>query len=116
MHPEAGERVFRLLPGLRAALEVYRATLRVLGDAAREPERRRELLMLWRPCQERLDALLDVLPERSAGRFRLLRQEIEDGLLDDPPCLQAVADALDALGHACEDLLTCSFYQRTGDE
>lgn len=105
MHTEADERVSRLLLGLRAALDVYRATLQVRDDEDREAERRRELLMLWRPCQERLDQLLDVLPEGSAGPFRLLRQEIEDGLLDDPPCLLALADALDALDHACEGLL-----------
>lgn len=93
------------LAGLCAALHVYRTTLQVLGEQAREPDRRRELLILWRPCQERLDALLDTLPAAPAGPFRLLRQEIEDGLLDDPPSLPAIADALDALEQACEHML-----------
>lgn len=101
------ERAIRpcLLLGLIAALDVYRATLQMLGEEAREPERRRELLILWRPCQERLDHLLDVLPASGAGPLRLLRQEIEDGLLDDPLSWPALADALDALSHACETLL-----------
>jgi len=93
------------LLGLRAALHVYRTTLQVLGEQARGPDRRRELLTLWRPCQERLDSLLDALPAESAGPLRLLRQEIEDGLLDDPPSLPAIADALDALEQACERTL-----------
>ncbi len=97
-------RDLQALPGLRAALHVYRTTLQVLGEQAWEPQRRRELLTLWRPCQERLDGLLDALPPKLAGPIRLLRQEIEDGLLDDPPSLPAIADALDALEQACEDL------------
>ncbi len=100
--PENPLRPFQLLPGLCAALHVYRTTLQVLGEQAGEPDRRRELLTLWRPCQERLDVLLDTLPAASAGPLRLLRQEIEDGLLDDPPSLPAIADALDALEQACE--------------
>ncbi|MGQ9466473.1 MAG: hypothetical protein ACUVXE_00010 [Anaerolineae bacterium] len=103
--PEKPLRHLRSLLGLRAALHVYRTTLQVLGDQAREPDQRRGLLTLWRPCQERLDALLDALPAESAGPLRLLRQEIEDGLLDDPPSLPAIADALDALEHACERML-----------
>lgn len=103
--PEKPLRHLQSLPGLCAALHVYRTTLQVLGEQAREPDRRRELLTLWRPCQERLDSLLDTLPEASAGPLRLLRQEIEDGLLDDPPCLSALADALDALQQACEHML-----------
>ncbi len=102
---EPSPRPIRSLLGLRAALHVYRTTIQVLGEQAREPDRRRELLTLWRPCQERLDALTDVLPVESAGLLRLLRQEIEDGLLDDPPSLPAIADALDALEEACEQIL-----------
>nr|BAL56611.1 hypothetical protein HGMM_F41E03C22 [uncultured prokaryote] len=97
-------RRFRALVGLRSALHVYRTTLQVLGERARETDRRRELLTLWRPCQERLDQLLDTLPAKWAGPLRLFRQEIEDGLLDDPPCLSAIADALDGLDYACEML------------
>lgn len=103
--PENPLRHLRWLLGLRAALHVYRTTLQVLGDRAREPDQRRGLLILWRPCQERLDSLLDALPAESAGPLRLLRQEIEDGLLDDPPSLPAIADALDALEQACERML-----------
>lgn len=103
--PEKPLRHLQSLLGLRAALHVYRTTLQVLGEQAREPDRRRELLTLWRPCQERLDSLLDTLPAESAGPLRLLRQEIEDGLLDDPPCVPAIADALDALEQACEHML-----------
>ena len=102
--PGGDPRHFQALPGLRAAFHVYRITLQVLGEQAWEPERRRELLTLWRPCQERLDQLLDALPPQAAGPLRLRRQEIEDGLLDDPPSLPAIADALDALEQACESL------------
>ena len=100
--PEKPLRHLQSLLGLRAALHVYRTTLQVLGEQARGPDRRRELLTLWRPCQERLDSLLDALPAESAGPLRLLRQEIEDGLLDDPPSLPAIADALE---QACERTL-----------
>ena len=103
--PEKPLRHLQSLLGLRAALHVYRTTLQVLGEQAREPDRRRELLTLWRPCQERLDSLLDTLPAESAGPLRLLRQEIEEGLLDDPPSPLAIADALDALEQACERML-----------
>lgn len=102
---EKSPRSLQSLLGLCAALHVYRTTLQVLGEQAREPDRRRELLALWRPCQERLDSLTDILPAESAGPLRLLRQEIEDGLLDDPPSLPAIADALDALEQACEYMM-----------
>ncbi len=103
--PEKPLRRLQSLLGLGAALHVYRTTLQVLGEQALQPDQRRELLTLWRPCQERLDALLDTLPAAAAGPLRLLRQEIEDGLLDDPPSLSAIADALDALEQACECML-----------
>ncbi|MGB9872182.1 MAG: hypothetical protein ACPLYD_11030 [Anaerolineae bacterium] len=116
---QESEKSLRYLPsllGLRAALHVYRTTLQVLGEQAREPDRRREWLTLWRPCQERLDSLLDTLPREAAGPLRLLRQEIEDGLLDDPPCLPAIADALDALEQACESLgLTLGREERSNE-
>jgi len=117
MSPKPGEVThdFQALPGLRAALHVYRTTLQVLGEQAWEPERRRELLILWRPCQERLDGLLDALPPKLAGLLRLLRQEIEDGLLDDPPSLPAITDALDALEQACETL-PLTLGKGTGEE
>jgi len=108
-------RDLQALPGLRAALHVYRTTLQVLGEQAWEPQRRRELLTLWRPCQERLDGLLDALPPKLAGPLRLLRQEIEDGLLDDPPSLPVIADALDALEQACETL-RLTWGKGTGEE
>jgi hypothetical protein len=113
--PEKPLRHLQSLLGLRAALHVYRTTLQVLGEQARGPDRRRELLTLWRPCQERLDGLLDALPPKSAGPLRLLRQEIEDGLLDDPPSLPAIADALDALEQACE-ALWLTMGKGTGEE
>lgn len=98
-------RRLRLVMGVQAALDVFRTTLQVWGERALEADRRRELLALWLPCQKRLDDLLDVLPAGPAGPLRLLRQEIEDGLLDDPPSLPALADSLDALNQACESLL-----------
>lgn len=103
--PKKPLRHLQSLLGLRAALHVYHTTLQVLGAQAWEPDRQRGLLTLWRPCQERLDSLLDTLPAESAAPLRLLRQEIEDGLLDDPPSLPAIADALDALEQACERML-----------
>ncbi len=103
--PMPSPRYLQPLLGLRAALRVYRATLQMLGEQAWEPDQRRELLTLWRPCQERLDSLLDTLPAEWAGPLRLLRQEIEDGLLDDPPSLPAITDALDGLEQACEGML-----------
>jgi hypothetical protein len=117
MSQKPGEitRGVQALPGLRAALHVYRTTLQVLGEQAWEPQRRWELLTLWRPCQERLDQLLDALPLQLAGPLRLLRQEIEDGLLDDPPSLPAIADALDALEQSCESL-ALTLGKGTGEE
>lgn len=100
-----GETELRRLLGARAALNVFQTTLRVEGARAMEPDRRPELLALWLPCQRYLDGLLDVLPTDLSGPLRLLRQEVEDGLLDDPPHLPALMDSLDALDQACESLL-----------
>ncbi|MGD1995945.1 MAG: hypothetical protein PVH62_04135 [Anaerolineae bacterium] len=99
-------RLGRLL-SLRAALSPFQASLRVLGERAREPDGRRRLLTLWRPCQQRLDLLLDGAPGNSswAVRLRLLRHEMEDSLIDDVCNPIALSDLTDALDQACEAIL-----------
>jgi hypothetical protein len=97
----------RYLVELRAALAPFRATLQVLGDKVCEPEARRQLLSLWRPCQERLDWLLDTAPRISSrmAHLRLLRQEMEGSLLDEMYNLAALNDLADAFDQACEVML-----------
>lgn len=97
--------LFRRILGARAALDVFRTALLVTGEQWLKMDRRVELLALWLPCQERLDHLLDALPAGRSGLLRLLRQEIEDGLLDDSPSLPALVDSLDGLDQAFELLL-----------
>ncbi|GEM_PF-2038449 len=106
--------LFRLLLGARAALNVFRTTLQVAREQAMGMDRRPELLALWLPCQRYLDGLLDALPSHLSGPVRLLRQEVEDGLLDNLPSLPALADALDALDQACESLLTDLVWRADG--
>ncbi|MCS7282890.1 MAG: hypothetical protein NZ769_06025 [Anaerolineae bacterium] len=83
------------------ALEVFRRTLRKMGGEARNPGGRRQLLALWLPCQTYLDRMVETLPAGQGSLLRLLRQEVEDNLLDDPCGLAALHDSLDALDHFC---------------
>ncbi|HEC33556.1 MAG TPA: hypothetical protein ENI37_02430 [Chloroflexi bacterium] len=101
---EVISRCFQRLIGLRAALAPFRATLQTLAERVQEPEGRRQLLALWRPCQERLDLLLDTAP-KNAVRIHLLRQEVEDNLLDEVYSPVALTDLMDAFDQACEALL-----------
>ncbi len=94
----------RRLTLLRAALAPFRAALRIDGGGA---EGRRHLLALWRPCQDRFDLLLEVLPSDLpyAVRLHLLRQEVEGHLLDEMYSHTALVEAIDALDQVCEALL-----------
>jgi len=100
---EIDRRLHRLL-ALRAALAPFRAALRADEQG---PGERRHLLALWRPCQERMDLLLDATPEalHLAVQLRLLRREVEGHLLDEVPSPTALADAAEALEQVCEGLL-----------
>jgi hypothetical protein len=109
-HPtrlEAVSRRLHHLIDLRAALAPFRITLHTLGERVQEPEGRRRLLTLWRLCQQRLDLLLDTAPQNQgwAVRLRLLRQEVEDHLLDEVYSPAALTDLADGLDQACEALL-----------
>jgi len=84
------------------ALEVFRRTLRRIGAGAWDVEGRRQLLALWRPCQAYLDRVAEALPAPEGDLLRLLRQEVEDNLLDDPCSLVALDDSLNALEHFCQ--------------
>lgn len=97
----------RHLMGFRAALAPFRATLHALDARIEEPEGRRSLLILWRPCQERLDLLLDVTPQNQswAVQMRLLREEIEDTLLDESYNPSALKDLIESLDQVCEGFL-----------
>jgi len=97
-------RRLRHLVGLRAALAPFRATLHVLREELQEPEARRRLLALWRPCQEQLDLLLDDARHSQdwAVRLRLLRQEMEGNLLDEMYSPAALGDLADTFDQACE--------------
>lgn len=86
---------------LTAALEVFRRTLRKMGTEAAEPEGRRRLMALWRPCQAYLDRAVEHLPPARGDLLRLLRREVEDTLLDEPCSEAALAETLDALEHLC---------------
>lgn len=83
------------------AIDVFRRTLRKMGTGVREPEGRRRLLALWLPCQTYLDRVSETLPAGQGDLLRLLRQEVEDNLLDEPCSLATLDDALDALEHCC---------------
>jgi hypothetical protein len=95
------------LIGLRAALDPFRSSIRILETSSQDAEARRRLLALWRPCQARLDLLLDSLLTDSVwdGRLRLLRQEMEDTLMDEVYSFQALTELTEALDQACEGVL-----------
>ena len=100
------EQVSRRLTDLlrfRSALAPFRAAVDSLGDAAPQPEERRQLLTLWRPCQRRLDRLLDSGGDCGAARLDPLRQAVEDSLRDEVismPALVELAAAFDQAGEA----------------
>ncbi len=109
---ERAQRRLRSLLGLRAAIAPFRAALEVEEDPA---EGVRHLLALWRPCQDRLDRVLDVvgsdLPQ--AVRLRAVGWEIEGHLLDEAQDRAGLADAADALAQVCEALLPVSYTHLT---
>jgi len=92
---------------LRAALAPFQITLHQLEEQGQEPDGRRQILTLWRPCQERLDRLLEVAQPQPdwVHQLRLLRQEMEDNLLDQAYSPLALIDLTDAFDEACEILL-----------
>jgi hypothetical protein len=103
---EISHRLHHLL-GLRAALAPFQVSLETLGEQVLAPEERRQLLALWRPCQEQIDRLLETAPgDRSwVARIRLLRQEVEGNLLDELYSPTALADLAEAFDQTCEILL-----------
>lgn len=103
---EISRRLQHLL-ALRAAFTPFQATIWAQGERLHEPGGRRQLLVLWRPCQERLDLLLDTAAHRPAwaAHLHLLRQEVEDSLLDELCSPIALADLASAFDQACEALL-----------
>ena len=95
------------LVGFRAALACFGDSLQVLGDQVQDPIGRRHLLTLWRPCQERLDLLLEaaVLCGTWSSRLITLRHEVEDTLIDEAYNPAALIDLAAAFDQACEGLL-----------
>lgn len=96
-------RLLRALLYLRAALTPFRADLQALAGTATE-DVHPSLLLLWRPCQERIDQLLDVAPEGAAWalQVRLLGQEMADNLIDETHDLAALLELTQALEEATE--------------
>ncbi|HEY76766.1 MAG TPA: hypothetical protein G4O00_11410 [Thermoflexia bacterium] len=94
----------RRLTRLRVALAPFHAALWADGEGA---EGKRHLLTLWRPCQDWMDLLLEVLPADlpHAVRLHLLRREVEGHLLDEMYSYAALVEATDALEQVCEALL-----------
>ena len=95
------------LVSFRAALACFGDSLRALGDRVQDPIGRRHLLALWRPCQERLDQLLEavVLCDPWSSRLTVLRHEVEDTLIDEAYSSAALIDLVAGLEQACEGLL-----------
>jgi len=106
-HLEAISLRLRGLIGLRAALASFQSVLQATSEQAQEPEGRRQLLALWRPCQERIDQVAEAAPKQAgpAAGLRLLRQEVEDSLLDDGYNASALIDLVGAFNQTCEALL-----------
>lgn len=87
----------------RSAFAPFLAAVDSLGNGAPEPEERRQLLALWRPCQRRLDQLLDTGADCGAPSLDPLRQAVEDSLRDEvisAPALVELAAAFDQAGEA----------------
>lgn len=95
------------LIGLRAALAPFRSSIHILEEPSQDADARRRLLALWRPCQARLDLLLDSPLTDSVwnGHLRLLRQEMEDTLMDEVYSFRALTELTEALDQACEGVL-----------
>ncbi len=95
------------LLGFRAALAPFQATLQALGERVQEPDGRRQLLVLWRPCQEQLDLLLDgAHPSMEwPARMGLFRREMEDHLLDELYSPVALRELVEDINQMCEVLL-----------
>jgi hypothetical protein len=96
----------RHLLALRAAFAPFCAAVQARGASTVGSEGRRRLLTLWRPCQRRLDALLDEIPGTMwATRLRLLRQDLESGLREEVYSPHALADLVGAFDHTFESWL-----------
>jgi hypothetical protein len=102
-HLSQVSRRLNYLVRLRSAFAPFRTAVESLKEPTLETEDRRRLLTLWRPCQRRLDRLLDL---GAAGPgLDPLRQEIEDSLRDEVVSLPALVDLAAAFDQACEALL-----------
>ena len=89
----------------RSAFAPFRAAVDSLGEQALQPEERRQLLTLWRPCQRRLDRLLDAGAACGAAGLEPLRQAVEDSLRDEVMSVPALLELTAAFDQACEALL-----------
>lgn len=98
-----GDRLHYLL-GLRTAFAPFRTALERHSDPSHEGWERRQLLSLWRPCQARLDLLLDHTSPRAAWatHLDLLRQELEGNLVDEAYSTRALTDVAGGFEQACE--------------
>jgi hypothetical protein len=105
-HAQLGSISTRLhhLLGLRTAFAPFRAALERHTDPTHEGWERRQLLSLWRPCQARLDQLLDYATPgmKWASWLDLLRQELEGNLVDERYSPAALADVAGGFEQACE--------------
>lgn len=92
------------LLALRTAFAPFQAALKRHISPIPEGWERRQLLSLWRPCQTRLDLLLDHVPLQAewAIHLDLLRQELEGNLVDDTYSPGALADVASGFEQACE--------------
>ncbi|MBN1177645.1 MAG: hypothetical protein JXD18_00405 [Anaerolineae bacterium] len=100
-------RLLERIVEVRAAFAPFCATVRAREELLEDPQVWRRLSALWRPCQERLDLLLDVAVPRPDWAVELdgLRRELEGGVLDEAHSPAALEDAADAFDGACERLL-----------
>lgn len=90
---------------LRSAFAPFRAAVESTRPHTLELEDRRQVLTLWRPCQRRLDRLLDTAPTCETTVLDPLRQEIEDSLRDEVISTPALVELTRALDQTCEALL-----------
>ena len=102
VRPETVARLLHHTVRLLTALAPFQAAVRALDVGSHTPGARRRLLSMWRPCQARLDLLLDdpAAPADQALRLNLLRQELEDNLLEEVYNIAALTDLADAFEQA----------------
>lgn len=108
---------------LLTAFSPFHANLRALGDAQAGPADGRALLQGWRPCQTRVDRLVDFersvehihIPHRQGReaasrpdwgtRIAVLRREVEDRLIEEAWSTEGLLDLADEFNQTCESYL-----------